>query len=188
MRDIPPLFVLRHGQTEWNVAGRLQSRLDSSLTSKGRTQAAQQGNILARILPQDAVALCSPQGRARETAQIALSGLALEITFDQRLMEVDLGRWQGQYLSDLAHRIDMTPPLLWNFTAPQGEHLDDVIARIQAVLDTLTRPTVIVTHGVTSRVLMGLALNWPEERWADFSDAQGVVHVLEHGDCKTFTE
>ena len=47
--DSPPLYILRHGETEWNASGRLQGRFDSPLTEKGRAQAAVQRMILNDI-------------------------------------------------------------------------------------------------------------------------------------------
>ena len=44
----PDLLILRHGETEWNLAGRMQGAMDSPLTAKGRAQAAAQARLLAR--------------------------------------------------------------------------------------------------------------------------------------------
>ena len=70
---MPPLFLLRHGQTVWNREGRMQGRLDSPLTPLGQVQAARQGAIL-RANGVAFPARTSPRGRARTTA--ALAGLA----------------------------------------------------------------------------------------------------------------
>ena len=74
MPDYPEIFVLRHGQTEWNTVGRHQGRLDSPLTEIGREQALAQSRILANALAGrgDVQAHCSPQGRAFDTAGIIL--------------------------------------------------------------------------------------------------------------------
>lgn len=175
---IPDLFVLRHGETIWNVEGRLQGSLDSELTDLGRDQARAQGAILSRVLPEGARAFSSPQGRAVQTGAIALAGSGLKVTQDARLAEVSLGTWQGETLESLAPRVLMEPELLWKLTAPQGERLDDLIARCTAFLDDLSGPAVIVTHGVTSRALRGIALGVAPENWADLAGGQGVVHHL----------
>ncbi|MEP5153979.1 phosphoglycerate mutase family protein, partial [Planktotalea sp.] len=47
----PDVYILRHGQTEWNVNARLQGRFDSDLTETGRAQAAQQGALLRQLWP-----------------------------------------------------------------------------------------------------------------------------------------
>ena len=68
---IPELYLLRHGETEWNVQGRLQGRLDSPLTERGQEQARRQAELLAALPPMAAWA--SPAGRAVATARIALA-------------------------------------------------------------------------------------------------------------------
>ena len=65
------IFLVRHGETEWNVQGRFQGCLDSPLTPNGREQARQFGLLLARVkwIP-DVTMHVSPLGRACETAEI----------------------------------------------------------------------------------------------------------------------
>jgi len=69
------ICLLRHGETEWNVAGRLQGSLDSPLTPLGREQARRLGAVLARRLGGDRVPRMqtSPLGRAQETARSSRS-------------------------------------------------------------------------------------------------------------------
>jgi probable phosphoglycerate mutase len=179
---LPPLFILRHGETEWNREGRLQGHLDSPLTHLGRAQAARQAAILARVLPRGARALTSDSLRARETARIALRGLALPVDADPRLREVALGAWQGLTIAEVRAGADGEGPRhAWKFEAPGGERLDALAARAAAVLAEIAGPTVIVTHGLTSRVLRCLALGLPPEALEEVAGGQGVVHVIE--DC-----
>ena len=81
------LYLLRHGETEWNREGRIQGSQDSPLTARGRAQATAQADILAREVPQlwQLARYCSPLRRARDTARIALDGLVPVI--DRRLRE-----------------------------------------------------------------------------------------------------
>ena len=67
------LYLVRHGETEWNRQRRMQGRLDSRLTAEGRAHARVHGQLLAR----EAVAqmIVSPLGRTRETAELILAGL-----------------------------------------------------------------------------------------------------------------
>ncbi len=182
MRVYPDLFILRHGETDWNAERRLQGRLDSPLTTRGLGQAKAQRDILARVLPKGAVALTSPAPRALRTAEIALRGLSVPIRQDARLVEVDLGAWQGRTLEEIAdanpHVTDDQDPHLWKFTAPGGESLEAMTARCQAVLDDLTGPSVLITHGVTSRILRCLLLGRPVTELSALPGGQGVVHHL----------
>jgi probable phosphoglycerate mutase len=187
--DLPELFVLRHGETAWNVEGRLQGHLDSPLTPRGVAQAQAQRAILARVAPVQARVVSSPSPRARRTAGIACDGHA--ITLDPRLMEIDLGAWTGKLVTEIVadhpHLQGDGDPHLWKFTAPRGERLDDMTARCQAVLDGLSGPTILFTHGLTSRVLRCLALGNPPRTLSDLPGGQGVVHHIRDGQAQILT-
>ena len=167
---LPPIWLLRHGETDWNRLGRLQGSLDAPLTARGRVQAARAGAIL-RANGVGAPAWTSPQPRARRSA--ALAGLAA--TPDPRLREVGLGRWEGQHLAV----IDPPPGLAWKFEAPDGESRAAVAARVAGFLQTLRGPAVVVTHGVTGIVLRALATGAAD--WDALEDRQGVVYHLADG-------
>ncbi len=186
--DYPPLYVLRHGQTEWNLADRMQGWQDSPLTHLGRAQALAQQRILFGILDGSQAARYSPSGRARATAQIALDqhfGTAIE---DARLQEINVGDWTGCTPTEIAAEkagIDPTEDWhMWKFGAPGGETLDEMTVRCRAVLDDLTKPTILVTHGVTSRLLRCLALGLSPEALGTLPGGQGVVHVVENGKAR----
>ena len=88
---VPDLWVMRHGETEWNVAGRLQGRSDSALTARGRAQAARQARLVAAIRGKR---VSSPQGRACDSARIVFAGQAFAT--DPRLAEICIGDWTGR--------------------------------------------------------------------------------------------
>ncbi len=162
MPALPELLVLRHGETEWNREGRFQGALDSALTERGRAQAVALAETLTRLGVSSAThaALASPQGRAWETARIALSPLGLEPAPDRRLVEIDMGRWTGLLRSEILAGWPGPEgePLLGLYgRCPDGEPLEGVAARVRAVLEAVRRPSVIVTHGVTLRILCALA-------------------------------
>ncbi|GAB4284649.1 MAG: histidine phosphatase family protein [Roseovarius sp.] len=186
-RSLPELWVLRHGQTEWNAEGRMQGRLDSPLTALGLAQARAQNAILRRELSGRTGAvtcLASPSGRAWRTAEIAIRGLDLTIAPDPDLQEIDMGAWQGCRLTEIRAALPdaaAADPHLWKFDAPGGERLVDMVARVERLLGRLSGPTVLVTHGVTSRVLRSLALGRPVREMAALPGGQGVVHHLRDG-------
>jgi probable phosphoglycerate mutase len=98
----PPRLVLlvRHGQTTYNVEGRLPGQLDGvALTDEGRCQAWRAAVALS-ALPLSAV-ISSPLERALETAKIIARGFALDVRQDARLMDTDVGLWAGQKIKDL---------------------------------------------------------------------------------------
>jgi probable phosphoglycerate mutase len=188
MQKTPELYLMRHGQSEWNRLGRHQGRLESPLTDLGRAQAVAMGQALGADLAgrgSGFVARTSPQIRAAETARIALAPLGLVAMPDARLVEVGMGDWQGATDAEIFARWPESraqraaDPFGWNFTAPGGESFDDASARIGGFLATLTGPTVIVAHGITLLVLRGLVLGLERAAMAELPRGQGVVwHIL----------
>lgn len=155
------LYILRHGQTEWNVARRMQGRRDSALTDLGRLQADLHGRTLARQDPVEAL-VASPLGRTRATAELVNAHLAAPLRFEEALVERDCGAWSGLTLSE----IQAAYPREWQARSadayhhrpPEGENLPDMEARIAALLDALVnggeRTLALITHGVMSRVIV----------------------------------
>ncbi|SDN91658.1 probable phosphoglycerate mutase [Lutimaribacter pacificus] len=185
MPPFPPLYLLRHGQTDWNRDGRVQGQMESDLTDLGRAQAARQGEILKALdLPPGIAACASPLRRTRQTADIALGAAGLVPRFDARLKEVHLGRWEGQLYADLARAepavFDGNSVLRICLSGP-GEGADTLRARIAAFLDDLTGPAVVVSHGVALSVLRGIVLNAGMDEMEAMSRDQGVVWELRDG-------
>ena len=175
----PELFVLRHGETEWNVEGRLQGALDSPLTVEGRKQAVRQAAILQGTLL-TAPIFTSPQGRALETAHIVAQQTGAELFESPLLREISMGDWDGKLVSEVAPDAP-DDPVLWKFEAPNGERLHDLKARLVVFLKGLDGPAVVVTHGVTSRVLRAMVLGIPENALAAMPGGQGVIFHLRDG-------
>ncbi|WP_299376913.1 histidine phosphatase family protein [uncultured Tateyamaria sp.] len=179
----PDLMILRHGETEWNREGRMQGERDSPLTDLGRAQAAAQARLLAAHAPDDWPVWSSPQGRAFETARIARPGH--DIITDARLVEIRMGVWTGALRTDIArqapHLFDHDTDLTWYDHAPGGEGLEALYARTGAFLQTLAGPAVLVTHGITSRMLRCHALGLAPGAFADLPGGQGVVYHLSGG-------
>jgi broad specificity phosphatase PhoE len=169
MNQDAAIFLVRHGETEWNRARRYQGWLDSPLTPEGIAQAAAIGRRLLHLPGAvDAEIVASPLGRARRTATIiaeALSdsdGRPRPIRFDERLREISLGSWDGIDKRDIRRR---APEIFtgeegrweWYFHSPDGETYDAFAARLAAFLaDRDDAPVIAVCHGVVTRVLRGL--------------------------------
>ncbi|WP_116130840.1 histidine phosphatase family protein [Tropicimonas sp. IMCC34043] len=176
------LLILRHGETEWNVAGRMQGGLDSPLTARGRQQARDQGAILRAAGLGQLPLLVSPLGRAMQTARLALPGVAPQP--DPRLAEVAMGHWQGLTRDEIAanwpEALDDPHPFRWKFRAPGGESFEQLADRLGAFAAERPGPAIVVTHGVTSQVLRGILLGMDLESMAGLEDRQGCVwHVGE---------
>ncbi|MBB3712512.1 putative phosphoglycerate mutase [Limimaricola variabilis] len=180
---LPEILVLRHGETEWNAARRMQGGRDSPLTEYGRAQARAMGAMLAGrgVTTVTHRLLSSPQGRAVETARLAF-GVAPEI--DIRLREIAMGDWSGLTRAEIDAR--WPGPQGEHFLdfyarAPRGEGFDALWARCADLLAALDRPTILVTHGMTSRVLRTIATGRGRADLAALPGGQGVVFRIAHG-------
>ncbi len=95
------IYVIRHGQTDWNAESRLQGQKDIPLNDTGRQQATGNGLALGAILGADAAQfdfVASPLGRTRETMERLRRAMGLDPTAyrtDDRLKEVSFGDWEG---------------------------------------------------------------------------------------------
>ncbi|RFP89455.1 histidine phosphatase family protein [Rhodobacteraceae bacterium 63075] len=186
--QLPPVYILRHGQTEWNTLGRMQGHLDSPLTELGRENARAQGRLIKELAAQHPGLhfFASPQGRVRQTRRIALEGLGAEMREDARLKEAAAGAWQGLTEAEIAARYPELyarheTRLSLGLGAPGGEGFHDLAARCDAFLSELTGPSVIFTHGVTLAVLRGLALGLGEQEVLGLDHRQGVIYAIEDG-------
>jgi broad specificity phosphatase PhoE len=157
------LWLVRHGQTDWNVSGRWQGQSPHAppLNALGRAQA----QALRRQLDLSQVdaIYSSDLLRAQQTAEILAAGTALPICLDPRLREINLGRWEGlpsediarRYPAELAHR-ERDPA---GARAPGGECATDVAERVWAAADDIARAhprgtVVVVSHGLALATLL----------------------------------
>jgi broad specificity phosphatase PhoE len=188
----PILYYIRHGETDWNVAGRLQGRHDVPLNARGRAQATHCGQVLRDLLVQlgrDPAAvdfMSSPLGRARETMELARAAMGLAVD-DYRvvpaLSEISFGEWEGCTIAQLRNRdpqrIAAREHDKWHFIPPGGESYEMVAARMGAWYAELGRDAVVTAHGGTARGLMAW-LGIAKPAAAPLIDiAQGVVYVFE---------
>lgn len=177
----PEIYILRHGQTTWNLQGRMQGALNSPLTAQGEREAARQGAILQGLDLKDFKFICSPQGRAVQTAGIALARVADFVATDPRLAEITVGEWSGLLRDELPME-DVPDPFMAQYeAAPGGEGIAGVELRARAFLAELTGPAVLVTHGVTSRVLRSLVVGDAALQPSSIHGGQGVVYHLKDG-------
>ena len=185
MSNYPELYILRHGETAWNAEGRMQGVLNSALTETGRAQAARQAEILTGIDLADFDILSSPQGRAFETAAIALARQVGHLRTDDRLAEIGVGQWSGKLRSTLAignNFVEGPDGAIELYEqAPGGEGFSALELRCRGFLASLTRPSVLVTHGITSRMLRATVTGVGRAGLADMGGGQGVVYHLLNG-------
>ena len=180
------IFLLRHGETEWNAEGRFQGQRDSPLTAHGRAQAAQLGRILVRTfaggpMPPFHV---SPLGRTQETAAIIRTVVdgPERVSIEPRLQEVSTGAWDGLTIQEIEAgwpgALEGTDHFDWYFRSPDGETLDAALGRIRSWLSELQGPVVAVSHGLLGRLVRGAWLGLPEKEMLCLPVPQNVVWHL----------
>jgi probable phosphoglycerate mutase len=163
------LFIWRHGQTEWNVADRIQGQTDVGIDAVGRAQAAVAAAHLATERPD--VIIASDLLRAADTAAALAAVTGLTVHPDPRLRERFFGDWQGMTVPEVAAAYP-AEHARWRRGEPIGacgvEDLDDLAKRVAAAaVDAIGLAdggtAVIVTHGGAAKYALGELLGWPRE-------------------------
>jgi probable phosphoglycerate mutase len=184
------LYLARHGETVANVEHRFQGRIDTPLTDRGRKQATMIASILAEGVKGKPTPkfVASPLPRARTTMELILKALGLPLVYatDPRLMEINLGAWDG-LTDDEARALD---PAMWekrihdkwNVRVPGGgENYAMVAERLTAWAAELKEDTVAISHGAATRIFRGLASGLDWEQMSALDEPQDCVFVFRDG-------
>lgn len=171
---VSELWLLRHGESTWNAARRVQGLGDPPLTAVGRAQAlAAAGALLTH--PPDAI-VCSPLRRARESACIVASVLGLSFEIDERWREHDVGAWTGLRREEIRTRWPQEHARLRagdrELRRGGGESRGEVAARASAAAEALReqyagQKVLVVTHRGVIRALL-----------PDVRPSNGSLHLL----------
>lgn len=185
---MPLLYFLRHGQTDYNAAGRIQGTIEVPLNATGRVQAHRNGAVLSELISDkcrfDFVA--SPLLRARQTMQIVRAGMGLPedgYRIDDRLKEIHFGAWGGLTMAEIAERDPsnyvrrQADP--WNEAPPEGQCFRDFHAQVMSWFDEVARDTIVVAHGGTSRSLRGHVLKLPPQEMMRLDVPQDKILMIE---------
>jgi probable phosphoglycerate mutase len=187
------ILLVRHGETAWNREGRYQGRTDIPLSPDGERQVAGLGARLAHL--PIAIAVASPLSRASTTARaiLAASTNPPALEFDEGLLEISHGQWEGKLATDaeLSHaemfgtwksRPDRDVP-----AGPDAETLGDVEARAWPVLERVCArlaalppdaTALVAAHDAVNRVLICRVLGLPLARVWMFRQAPATLNVL----------
>lgn len=163
---MPRLYFLRHGETDWNRAGRLQGNTETSLNARGRAQARTLSDHMRSLAGDQLAGLpfySSPMQRTRQTMEILREGLDLErgayIAVDA-LREIGFGAWEGRSWPEIRTR----DPIgardrdrdRWSFCPPGGESYEMVSQRVATWLESIDHDCCVVSHGGIARVMLVL--------------------------------
>lgn len=132
------VYLVRHGETEWNVARRIQGQSDSPLTATGRLQARQ----VAERMKSEGIThiITSDMGRTRETAQIIADVCRCEIIIEPRLRELNMGVLEQREIESLTEQEEQWRKSLIDGTEggriPNGESMEELYQRMYAALNS----------------------------------------------------
>ena len=191
------LYVIRHGETDWNREGRFQGSRDIPLNAKGHRQAARNAEALKAKLAGHRTTgdtpgfITSPLSRAKETATIVARTLAIDsarMHQDDRVQEMRFGTWEGRTAEELKthapHQLKERHRDPWHFRAEGGESYADLAGRLSFWLEGVERDTILVTHGGVCRVLRVLLLDDPIEELMRGPVPQDKVMILKSGSAE----
>ena len=189
------LYIARHAETTWNLAGRYQGRRESALSARGIQQGFALAAAFAQATHAPARIIASPMQRTRATATFVAERLNVPLEFDDALIEIAHGTWEGRLRDEIAAN-DPARYTTWrerpaDVAFEDGESLRDVAARWKRFRASLRIdvPTLIVTHDAIVRVaLLDIAQRPLTEFWSTRVENAGYAVVEADGDAWTLVE
>jgi broad specificity phosphatase PhoE len=189
------IYIARHAETTWNLAGRYQGRRESALSALGIQQGFALADALAQADPPPARIIASPMQRTRATATFVADRLNLPLETDDALIEIAHGTWEGRLRDEIAAN-DPARYATWrerpaDVAFEEGESLRDVAARWQRFRAQLhvDAPTLIVTHDAIVRVaLLDIAQRPLAEFWKTRVENAAYAVAEVKGDRWTLVE
>jgi probable phosphoglycerate mutase len=178
------VILVRHGQTDDNVSGRISGQRPTPLNTRGREQVQAVAEVLSCL--NVTRILSSPLVRARQTADILAQRLQVEVEEVPDLREVGYGDWEGEYFRDIrghpvAQLVFHNPA---EVTFPNGENLPNVQRRGVQVIESVHRMypqsvVVLVSHGDVIRTSLAHYLDMPFNEYRRINLDNGAISVLE---------
>lgn len=188
------IYLVRHGETDWNRATKLQGQVDIDINENGVAQAKKAAKRLEQVPFERA--FCSPLIRARHTAGILIGERNIPLTTDDRLKEINFGKWEGTL--DREALQDPTIPIYDFFKNPgnyepgtDGESLSQLYARTHAFVKEMLLPlegkyenVLVVGHGAMNRSILNPIADVPVSDFWHFHMGNCATAVIECKDGK----
>ena len=188
------LILVRHGESEWNRAGRIQGQVNSPLTDLGISQAMAISNYLSGIfINQELKIYTSPLDRAIQTAKIIAQGIdcfGSELIIEERLNDFNLGEISGTFGWDKVAEIFPEQAKLrlqdpMRFHPSGGESGADFEARLRSLLEELMGDgtlKLMVSHGIVNKFIRGILKNLSGKEMINLGESQNTIYRLEQGE------
>lgn len=166
------LYLVRHGETDWNIENRIQGKTDTELNEKGRQQAQELADVLEKGYGIRRI-YTSRQKRAAQTAEIIGRRLGIEPIVRDGLEEINLGRWEG-YTWRQVKELFPEEYSVWHGNRryempPMGESYQQLLDRLLPVLDAIMsegEDVLSITHSAVIMTLMSYIHDTPFEDMA----------------------
>lgn len=180
------IYIVRHGQTEWNLLGKTQGHGNSDLTPKGIEQAELLADSMTKY-PIDYI-YSSDLGRAYQTAEIIGNKLSIEVEKTEALREMNFGTWEGRIIKDI---IEEDPELykMWRnephlAKIPQGETLSQIKERTDVFIKEINekydgKHIVLVTHSLCARIMLLSFLDSDVKNIYRINQANTALNIIE---------
>ena len=188
------LILVRHGESEWNRAGRIQGQVNSPLTDLGINQAKAIRDYLSGIfLNQELEIYTSPLDRAIQTAEIIAQGIdypSRKIIIEERLNDFNLGEISGTFGWDKVAEIFPEQAQLrlqdpMRFHPSGGESGAEFEARLRSLLEDLMDDgtlKLMVSHGIVNKFIRGILKNLSGKEMVELGESQNTIYRLEQGE------
>jgi phosphoserine phosphatase len=183
----PRLLLVRHGETDWNRAGKFQGQIDVPLNDNGRAQSSRAAEFLKDVKLDFAIS--SSMLRPKETAEIILKyHTDLKLELRDELREISHGLWEGKFESEIEASY---PGLLeeWktspeNVQMPEGENLQQVweraIAAWQDIVRSVSGTGIVVAHDAINKAILCHLFGLEPEHFWKFKQGNGAVSVIDY--------
>ena len=188
------LILVRHGESEWNRAGRIQGQVNSPLTDLGINQAKAIRDYLSGILLNQQLEIyTSPLDRALQTAEIIAQGIdypSRKIIIEERLNDFNLGEISGTFGWDKVAEIFPEQAQLrlqdpMRFHPSGGESGAEFEARLRSLLEDLMDDgtlKLMVSHGIVNKFIRGILKNLSGKEMVELGESQNTIYRLEQGE------
>ena len=180
------LFLVRHGQTQWNLEGRYQGITNTKLTKEGEKQAELAAKYLSRV--DFAGFYSSPIGRTIETAETFKKILNKDYQIKGNLKELNFGKWEGLVFDDIIAKYgtDFQNWIKNPFENPPtgGESFNDIIKRGSQEIDNILKENeddsniLLITHGGFIVAMLVQWLKIPPQRWSSIIQSHGAINIV----------
>jgi len=190
------LILVRHGESEWNRAGRIQGQVNSPLTDLGINQAKATRDYLSGILLNQQLEIyTSPLDRALQTAEIIAQGIeypSRKIIIEERLNDFNVGEISGTFGWDKVAEIFPEQAQLrlqdpMRFHPSGGESGAEFEARLRSLLEDLMDDgtlKLMVSHGIVNKFIRGILKNLSGKEMVELGESQNTIYRLEQGEEK----